>query len=71
MTEEKILEVARRYGVQSRYIDCIAFTEKEIIAFAQSVIEAERERIKQIIHEATDGGWGNYELLVERIENKN
>ena len=33
--------------------------------------KAERERIKQIIHEATDGGWGNYELLVERIENEN
>lgn len=29
--------------------------------------KAERERIKKIIYEATDGGWGNYELLAERI----
>ena len=28
---------------------------------------AERERIKKIIYEATDGGRGNYKLLIERI----
>ena len=43
MDNDKILELARRHGVQSRYIDCIAFTEKEIIAFAQSIIEAQRD----------------------------
>ena len=48
MTNDKILEIARRYGVQSRYIDCIAFTEKEIIAFAQSVIEAELEEAESV-----------------------
>lgn len=44
MTNDKILEIARRHGVQSRYIDCIAFTEKEIIAFAQSLLEEEQEQ---------------------------
>ena len=29
--------------------------------------QAERERIKKIIYEATDCGRGNYELLIERI----
>ena len=43
MAPEQILEIASRYGVQSRYIDCIAFTEKEIIAFAQAVIEESRD----------------------------
>lgn len=66
MTLEEIKETAETWfewpDDRRKYV-----TYTSAMLFARDMQKAERERIKKIIYEATDGGWGNYELLIERI----
>jgi len=56
MKTEKILEIARRHIL---CFDDGGFIDVELIAFAQAVIEVDRQRIKQIIEEV--GRQGNHD----------
>lgn len=45
MTNERILEIARRYDSNcNMYSDSYSFSKEDLIAFARSVIEADREK---------------------------
>ena len=68
MEPDKILEIARRY-MTSDTTDNFACTKEHLIAFVEAVTEAERERIKQIVRDVTEGR-SNCNLLLERIVGK-
>ena len=57
MTPEKILEIARRYGDHDLADVDWYFYSPDLISFAQSVIEAERERIKSRVKYAAESLW--------------
>ena len=80
MTPEQIIEIAHRYSDKaypapddSSRVTYWEFLEKDLIAFAQAVIETERERIKEIVAEVA---WqGNHDkwfdcadAIADRIE---
>jgi hypothetical protein len=79
MTPEQIIEIARRFANEkcrfqpfelnaaTVYHTYWEFPEKDLLTFAQLVIEAERERIKQIVRDVTEGR-SNCNLLLERID---
>ena len=67
MTNEKILEIARRYDPDEPDFFMTADT---LIAFARAVIEAERERIVALICENRElFSEGGFAALLEGINN--
>ena len=56
MTPKQIIEIARRYGSFYDPDDEFTFGKEDLIAFAQAIIDAERERSEEPVAWLTDDG---------------